>query len=189
MSNFTKSIFYSTFVLAAGLVAIFAIYNNVTTNQSGSSLAEISPAAGEESAIVIEYDEVMNKGSDVAADATTAVLGAAETVGSAINGAVDATEETLAEAGDMVEKTMESLAPAAGEETTTEAPAEETPVTEGEEAATDAAATEDAPAETVEVEVEGEEDVKSAPAEDAAEAPAEDAVEVEAEEEHTEKAH
>lgn len=46
MNNFTKSILYSTTVLAVGLVAIFAIYDNVTQNQI-ASVAEIAPAAGE----------------------------------------------------------------------------------------------------------------------------------------------
>jgi len=46
MSNFTRSILYSTSVLVAGLVAIFAIYNNVANTPDGSSVAQISPAAG-----------------------------------------------------------------------------------------------------------------------------------------------
>ena len=45
MNNFTKSIVYSGVVLAAGLVAIFAIYNNMQTQ----SPASIEPAAGQES--------------------------------------------------------------------------------------------------------------------------------------------
>ncbi|MEM6465256.1 MAG: hypothetical protein AAF679_01945 [Pseudomonadota bacterium] len=44
MTNFTKSIVYSGVVLAAGLVAIFAIYNNM----SGTDVAGIEPAAGVE---------------------------------------------------------------------------------------------------------------------------------------------
>ncbi len=46
MSNFTRSILYSTSVLVAGLVAIFAIYSSVTTAPDGSGYAQISPAAG-----------------------------------------------------------------------------------------------------------------------------------------------
>lgn len=44
MGNFTKSIFYSGTVLAAGLIAIFSIYSNMT-GQTGFSAIE--PAAGE----------------------------------------------------------------------------------------------------------------------------------------------
>lgn len=54
MNNFTKSILYSTTVLAVGLVAIFAIYDNVTQNQS-TAVAEIASAAGE-SDFGIQFD-------------------------------------------------------------------------------------------------------------------------------------
>ncbi len=174
MSNFTKSILYSTTVLAAGLVAIFAIYNNVTTDQSGSSLAQITPAAGEESSVAAEYDQVMNEGADMASEAaeatTAAVLGAAETVGSAINGAVDTAEETLAEAGETATETLNNIAPAAGEEEA--APSEEATAetVEGEEEEV----AEDAPAEAVEGEEEATTEEHSAE---------------ETEEEHTDHAH
>jgi hypothetical protein len=48
MSNFTKSIVYSGVVLAAGLVAIFAIYNNMSGQEP---MNYIEPAAGEEAII------------------------------------------------------------------------------------------------------------------------------------------
>lgn len=49
MSDFTKSIVYSGFVLVAGLVAIFAISSNMTVDQTnGTSFAVIEPAAGDE---------------------------------------------------------------------------------------------------------------------------------------------
>ena len=47
MNNFTKSIVYSGVVLAAGLVAIFAIYNNISGT---NDVSYIEPAAGTESA-------------------------------------------------------------------------------------------------------------------------------------------
>lgn len=59
MSNFTKSILYSTTVLAVGLVAIFSIYDNVTTSNS-AKVAAIEPAAGE-SDLGIAYDSDTNE--------------------------------------------------------------------------------------------------------------------------------
>lgn len=44
MDNFTKSIVYSGVVLAAGLVSIFAIYNNMTPDRTG--LSNIQPSSG-----------------------------------------------------------------------------------------------------------------------------------------------
>ncbi len=47
MSNFTKSVMYSTTVLAAGLVAIMAIYNSIpSTPEDSMTYANMSPAAG-----------------------------------------------------------------------------------------------------------------------------------------------
>tara|TARA_B100001093_G_C26739599_1_gene976044 strand:+ start:309 stop:908 length:600 start_codon:yes stop_codon:yes gene_type:complete len=47
MSNFTKSIFYSTAVLAIGLIAIFAIYDMVAKPTGTlNNIAGIEPAAG-----------------------------------------------------------------------------------------------------------------------------------------------
>lgn len=45
MSDFTRSIIYSGFVLVAGLVAIFAISSNLTSTDP-NSFAVIEPAAG-----------------------------------------------------------------------------------------------------------------------------------------------
>ena len=59
MSNFTKSVLYSTTVLAAGLIAIFSIYNNVSTSKDEISMANISPAAGE-STLGINFGEELN---------------------------------------------------------------------------------------------------------------------------------
>ncbi|MDH5722352.1 MAG: hypothetical protein OEY94_03405 [Alphaproteobacteria bacterium] len=48
MSNFTKSILYSTTVLAVGLISIFAIYDYVSTQQATTQgIAAIEPASGE----------------------------------------------------------------------------------------------------------------------------------------------
>lgn len=52
MSNFTRSIVYSGVVLAAGLVAIFSIYNNMqdeTATTQVEQVQEVEPAAGSES--------------------------------------------------------------------------------------------------------------------------------------------
>lgn len=56
MSNFTRSILYSTIVLVAGLVSIVAIYNNVTMSPNASDYAQIAPTAGE-STLGIHYDK------------------------------------------------------------------------------------------------------------------------------------
>ena len=49
MNNFTKSIVYSGVVLAAGLVAIFAIYNNMGID--ANNVSYIEPAAGDETSL------------------------------------------------------------------------------------------------------------------------------------------
>ncbi|MFP4385941.1 MAG: hypothetical protein ACLFRA_01880 [Alphaproteobacteria bacterium] len=56
MCNFTRSILYSTMVLAAGLVAIFSIYNSVSVSPDGSAVSQISPAAGD-STLGVSYSE------------------------------------------------------------------------------------------------------------------------------------
>ncbi len=63
MSNFLRSVLYSTSVLVIGLVAMFAIYNNVTKGLSGSSLAKISPASGNEKDVNFEDSSVTGKTS------------------------------------------------------------------------------------------------------------------------------
>ncbi len=74
MSNFTKSILYSTTVLAAGLVAIFAIYNNVTTSPDGGVFAGLAPAAGEqsgESDLGINFEAEFKKAEDAVESVST----------------------------------------------------------------------------------------------------------------------
>ncbi len=60
MNNFTKSVMYSTTVLAVGLVAMFAIYSNISPNDGSSSIANISPAAGGASDLGVNFDDALS---------------------------------------------------------------------------------------------------------------------------------
>ena len=100
MNNFTKSIVYSGVVLAAGLVAIFAIYNNMAATP-GSTVTMIEPAAGEETmadpsmmdATAEGISNMTTEAGDMAADAADATVEATEDD-------VDATVETTEDAVD-----------------------------------------------------------------------------------------
>ena len=92
MNNFTKSIVYSGVVLAAGLVAIFAIYNNIS---SDNEFAYIEPAAGTEAAEGIT-EGISNIGSSI----TEAAGSAAETVTETATQAAEATTEAAGNAYD-----------------------------------------------------------------------------------------
>jgi hypothetical protein len=130
MSNFTKSIVYSGVVLAAGLVAIFAIYNNMADQ---GPMSYIEPAAGEEAVI----DPTL-EGQAIDPTATTAEEAAAQ----AAAAATDASEGA-AEAAQAAEQAADSATEAAS---TAEAAAEE--ATEAAEQAADEAATEPSAGET-----------------------------------------
>ncbi len=150
MSNFTKSVLYSATVLVAGLVAISAIYNNVTSND-GSDFAQMSPAAGNipESDIGIDFSnmidstkknaldaakatgEAFEDASEMAAqkvdEASSALDSIATAAGGAISDAVDATTETVNTATETTEttETAENIT-AEATETVEETVAEET---------------------------------------------------------------
>lgn len=94
MNNFTKSIVYSGVVLAAGLVAIFAIYNNMGTD--ASNMSYIEPASGE---------ETFTENAEEAFDAT-----------------VDAVEETAEDAQAAIEETVEGVETAIEEADAAETP-------------------------------------------------------------------
>ena len=89
MSNFTKSIVYSGVVLAAGLVAIFAIYNNM----SGNDVASIEPAAGSQAGegFAESFEGFADSIQEAAEDATEAASDMAEH-------AAEATEEAMEDA-------------------------------------------------------------------------------------------
>lgn len=140
MNNFTKSIVYSGVVLAAGLVAIFAIYNNM--GATGSSMANLEPAAGETSMMVSEEEampgyetmaESMNEMSaeagDMAHDAMEATEDAAhdamEATEDAAHDAMEAVEETTEDAVEAAEEMAEDTMDAVEDMTTEETPAEE----------------------------------------------------------------
>ncbi|MCK5374219.1 MAG: hypothetical protein KAJ40_02955 [Alphaproteobacteria bacterium] len=94
MSNFTRSILYSTTVLAMGLVAMFALYNSVIISPDGASVAQISPATGD-SDLGIVYDsdtsdasnmEEAVSSSDIQNVVDPATQGLADEINSAIDG-------------------------------------------------------------------------------------------------------
>ncbi len=116
MSNFTKSVVYSTTVLAAGVVAIFAIYNNVSTSPDGSSVADITPAAGV-SSIGIGYDKAIENVSNTIEASTEAAKekvgeikdsaeAAMEPVKSKMDDAGAVVGETIEQAGEAIEETF-----------------------------------------------------------------------------------
>lgn len=119
MSNFTKSILYSTTVLAAGLVAIFAIYNNVTTSKDGTSVASIAPASGENS-LGVNFGETVNSISAGAAEAmksagesvTDTAASAMETAKQATATSADALNNIATSAGEVVSDKVENIAEA-----------------------------------------------------------------------------
>lgn len=135
MNNFTKSIVYSGVVLAAGLVAIFAIYNNVSSN---SSVSYIEPAAGTEAVEGISEGAANLTGSITDASGE-AVSGASETISATAanatetaSGAAEATTnaaDAMAEkAGSTVSDAIQNAKEAATPSVTT--PSIEAPVTE-----------------------------------------------------------
>ncbi|MEM7680109.1 MAG: hypothetical protein AAF182_03805 [Pseudomonadota bacterium] len=100
MSDFTKSIVYSGFVLVAGLIAVFAISSNMTapTGDTGSAFAVIEPAAGNETAT-----DTMDTMTDKTSTVETGV-----------------TDEDLAKLRAALEEagiSVSEIEPAAGEET------------------------------------------------------------------------
>jgi len=106
MSDFSKSIVYSGLVLVAGLIAIFAISSNMTTQQPGAEFAAIQPAAGEEQTPITSPNE-----------ATAAAEQTAEKSAWESDEALTKLREALKEAGVDIEN-VENIEPSAGEEAT-----------------------------------------------------------------------
>ena len=133
MSNFSKSILYSTTVLAVGLIAIFAIYDVVSTQKSSTGVAAIEPASGEGSSTAgIDADAMSNSLNDIresagnklkeAKDDVAEIKDALENVGNqnivktdslteSTSGVSDAELEATVEA---TEEKVETIEPAAG---------------------------------------------------------------------------
>lgn len=111
MSNFTKSIVYSGVVLAAGLIAIFAIYNNM----SGSEMSGIEPAAGTEAAGAYSdsFEGVTDSVQQASEDAMHAAEGAMEATGEAVSEGVDHAVDAVEDATGMDSTVTE---PASAEE-------------------------------------------------------------------------
>lgn len=115
MTNFTKSIVYSGVILAVGLVAVFAIYNNAPKN--AAPYAQIAPAAGEESSatevISEETAKVMNDASEIVSEAADAIGREANEIENAAQEAVDEVQKALEiepAAGEKVETPVEGAA-------------------------------------------------------------------------------
>lgn len=129
MNNFTKSIVYSGVVLAAGLVAIFAIYNNM--GATGSSMANLEPAAGETSMMVSEeeampgYETMAESMNEMSAEAGDMAHDAMEATEDAAHDAMEAVEETTEDAVEAAEEMAEDTMDAVEDMTTEETPAEE----------------------------------------------------------------
>ncbi|MGN7438249.1 MAG: hypothetical protein ACTHOO_06340 [Alcanivorax sp.] len=118
MSNFTKSIVYSTTVLAAGVVGIFAIYN-VASTPPGSNVAEISPAAGT-SSIGIDYSAAVEKAQDAKDSVIEAGVATSEAIGEAVEDAkemgADMTESISADIEDAKDAITEATETPVNEE-------------------------------------------------------------------------
>ena len=119
MSNFTKSIVYSTTVLAAGVVAIFAIYNNVSTSPDGSSVADITPAAGV-SSIGIGYDKAIENVSNTIEASTEAAKEKAGEMKDSAKAAMEPIKSKMDDAGAVVGETVEQAGEAIEETFTPE---------------------------------------------------------------------
>ena len=126
MKNFTKSVFYSTTVLAVGVVGIFTIYNNVTTTGDAASVASISPASGQ-SDIGINFGEALDNASQSFEEVTSNATKTMESSASALNDMVSAAGEEVSEtvgevtntASDIVTKAEEKPAEVISETTGT----------------------------------------------------------------------
>lgn len=139
MSNFTKSILYSTTVLAVGLIAIFAIYDVVSMQkQGGQAVTAIEPAAGDgtsqigidANAMSESLNDIRTSAGDTLEEAQEEVAEMKEALESIENQDIQKTEkpiidtdieatdkdiaENAAEESDVVEVDAESAEPAAG---------------------------------------------------------------------------
>ncbi len=122
MKNFTRSVLYSSTVLAAGLVAIFAIYSNVSTFENGQSIANISPAAGE-SSLGVNFGEVIDT-SAIKVDmerTPEAIQSAMESSANALNNMVSAAGQEIPEVAiEAINATNEADAMMGAEESSAE---------------------------------------------------------------------
>jgi methyl-accepting chemotaxis protein len=119
MSSFTKSIVYSGIVLAAGLVAVFAIYSNM--GQKDSDYSYIEPASGSQAAEAGSeaIQGFANSVQEISADAVEGsqemAEDVAETAEDTAEGAVEAIEETAEDAVEATEEAIENAADTASE--------------------------------------------------------------------------
>lgn len=114
MNDFTKSILYSGVVLAAGLIAVFAIQSNMTGAQKDAGqISSVEPAAGQEGFSLSKEDEIfLIKGP--AANSADDMEEIAE-----MDMNIDAAVQDLGEE-------IQNIEPAAGEEEAVEEFSEET---------------------------------------------------------------
>ncbi len=114
MKNFTKSVLYSTTIVAAGLVAAFAIYSNVAGNQDSSmSIASISPASGASDIGVNFGEDPYDMGTAMAKDMGAIIESAENVAQNSVSSAVDMMQDTA--------KALNEMATAAGHEAHEEA--------------------------------------------------------------------
>lgn len=116
MSQFTRSILYSTAVIALGLAAVIAIYSDMQGPADGVAMVE--PAAGEEAPVLeqttfestLPAGEMMDSASEMMSDAATTSEEKAEEILAEIETIIQEAEDSAA--ADMVQ----DIAPAAGDE-------------------------------------------------------------------------
>ncbi len=113
MKNFSKSVLYSTAVLAVGLVGIFTIYNNVEPSNDGISMASIAPASGQ-SDLGVNFGEALEDSNYVFEDVTYNATDIMESSASELNDLVSAAGGDVSE---MVDTTIETATDAAKEVT------------------------------------------------------------------------
>lgn len=126
MKNFTKSIVYSGVVLAAGLVAVFAIQNNMNGTQTQTPLFAIEPAAGTEGDYQVGGQSFIPVIEQMTEDSAEAIENMAEEASNVAeetldaaskeaNMALEAIDAGVIEAGEEIENALQNIMPASGE--------------------------------------------------------------------------
>ena len=109
MTNFTKSVVYSGVVLVAGLIAIFAIQNNM--NGSADRFSAVEPAAGVEDAIEMQIENMQINIKDEQKVSEEAQEEAAAIIQDAPEQASETADAGVMDAGETI---LNAVEPAAG---------------------------------------------------------------------------
>ncbi len=112
MKNFSKSILYSTTVLAVGVVGAFTIYNNVSPSNEGASLANISPASGQ-SDLGINFSAALDNADYVFEGTTSNAAEMMESSAGALNDMVSAAGDKVSDAVEATTEGASNIANAA----------------------------------------------------------------------------